>query len=184
MYSNNENFNWFSQSLLTHKDNFYGTEGYLKISIGTGTEDYKNFNNPSISISINNQYQKIYNLTYQNAIDLIQTIKIIKEQPNGNNSEIQRKYKKDLTLYIKFFVESNNNDSVVEIRLITSETDFTKIIIPINVFGIFIKCLNQYVENYFDLCSKLLIQSIHSEAFQIIKQIPGLIKGISSQIVK
>ncbi len=183
MYSNNEEFNWFSQTLLTHKDKFYGTDGFLRISIGTGTESYKSFNSPVIGISITNQYQKNYNLNYSNVIDLINTLKIIKQQINGNNSEIQRKYKKDLTLYIKFFVESNNNDSVVEIRLITSETDFTKIIIPIKVFSIIIKSLQHFSENYFDLCSQLLIQSIQAKPLEIIQQLPGLIKGISSQIV-
>lgn len=182
MYSN-EDFNWFSQSLLTHKDKFYGTEGYLRISIGTGTGDYKNFNSPTLGISINNQYNKIYNLSYHNVIDLLQTLKLVKQQTNSNNSEIQRKYKKDLTLYIRFFVESNNNDSVVEVRLITSETDFTKIIIPINTFGIFVKCLKYYSENYFNICSQLLLQTIQSKALDVVQQLPGLIKGISSQIV-
>jgi len=183
MYSNNEDFNWFSQTLVTHKDKFYGTDGYLRVSIGTGTESYKSFNSPVIGISISNQYQKNYNLSYSNVVDLINTLKLIKQQTNGNNSEIQRKYKKDLTLHIKFFVERNNNDSVVEIRLITSETDFTKIIIPMKVFSIVIKSLQHFSENYFDLCNQLLIQSIQAKPLEIIQQLPGLIKGISSQIV-
>lgn len=183
MYQDNENFNWFSQSLLTHKDNFYSTEGYLRISIGTGTGDFRNFNSPSFGISINNQFTKTYNLTYHNACDLFQTLQSVKQLTNSNNSEIQRKYKKDLTLYIRLFVESNNNDSVVEIRIITSETDFTKIIIPVNIFSMIGKCLKHYIDNYFNICSQLLVQSINSESSEIIKQLPNLIKGISSQII-
>jgi len=183
MYQEQENFNWFSQNLLTHKDKFYGTDGYLRISIGTGTGDFRNFNSPSFGIAISNQFNKSYNLTYSNAIDLLQTLKEVKSQTNSNNSEIQRKYKKDLTLYIRLFVESNNNDSVVEIRIITSETDFTKVIIPISVFSIFAKCLKHYIDSYFNICSNLLVQSISTESRDIIQQLPHLIKGVSSQII-
>jgi hypothetical protein len=102
---------------------------------------------------------------------------------NGNKSEIQRKYQKNMILYIQFFVESNNNNSVVDIRLLSNETDFTKIIIPIEIFSTFGKCLGYYVDNYFNICTQLLRESIRSESTQIIHQLPLLIKGISSQIV-
>jgi len=183
MYSNAENVKWFSQTLLTHKDKFYGTDGYLRVSISTNTEDHKFFNPPMFNLSISNNYQKSYNLNYHNANDLLNTLRTVKSQMNGEKSEIQRKYQKNMTLYIQFFVESNNNDSVVDIRLLTSETDFTKIIIPINIFQTLGKCLNYFVESYFDICTQLLRESIRSEATQIVHQLPSLIKGISSQIV-
>jgi len=183
MYGNEESIKWFSQTLMTHKDKMYGTDGYLRISISTNTEDYKFFNPPLFNISISNNYQKSYNLNYHNASDLLKTLQIVKSQMNGNKSEIQRKYQKNMILYVQFFVESNNNDSVVDIRLISNETDFTKIIIPIELFSTFAKCLRYFVDNYFSICTQLLGQSIQSEAMQIINQLPSLIKGISSQIV-
>lgn len=183
MYGNGENVKWFSQTLMTHKDKFYGTDGYLRVSISTNTEDFKFFNPPLFNLSISNNYQKSYNLNYHNASDLLNTLRLVKTQMNGDKSEIQRKYQKNMTLYIQFFVESNNNDSVVDIRLLSNETDFTKIIVPINIFSTFGKCLKYFVDNYFDICTKLLGQSIQSEATQIIHQLPSLIKGISSQIV-
>ncbi len=183
MYGNREDVKWFSQSLMTHKDKIYGTEGYLRISISTNTEDHKNFNPPLFNLSISNNYQKSYNLNYHHASDLLNTLRLVQKQSNGNESEIQRKYQKNMTLYIKFFVESNNNDSVVDIRLLTSETDFTKIIIPINMFSTLAKCLKFYVESYFSICMDLMKESIHSESTQIVHQLPTLIKGISSQIV-
>ena len=148
---NGDDTKWFSQTLLTHKDKFYGTEGYLRISISTNTEDHKFFNPPLFNISISNNYQKSYNLNYHNASDLLNTLRLLQKQMNGDKSELQRKYQKNMTLYIQFFVEGNNNDSVVDIRLLTSETDFTKIIIPINIFTTFGKCLNYDVESYFDI---------------------------------
>jgi len=183
MYSNGENTKWFSQTLLTHKDRHYGTDGYLQIGVSTNTEDFKFFNPPLFNISISNNYRKSYNLSYHHACDLIKTLELVKKQMNGDKSEIQRKYQKNMILYIQFFVESNNNDSVVDIRLLSNETDFTKIIIPLTVFGTLAKCLRYYVDNYFNICTQLLTQSIHSEAMQIIHQLPSLIKGISSQIV-
>jgi hypothetical protein len=182
MYTDREKVKWFSQVLLTHKDKSYGTDGYLRISISTNTEDYKYFNPPLFNISINNNYQKTYNLNYHNASDLLRTLELIKQQTNGDKSEIQRKYQKDMMLYILFFVESNNNDSVVDIRLLSNETDFTKIIIPISIFGTFAKCLRYYVDSYFNICTTLLTQSIQSDMFNIVQQLPSLIKGISSQI--
>jgi len=183
MYGDRENTKWFSQTLMTHKDKMYGTDGYMKISIITNTVDYKYFNQPSLSVSIQNNYQKSYNINYHNACDLLNALKLVKTQSNGNKSEIQRKYQKNMMLYVLFFVESNNNDSVVDIRLMSSETDFTKIIIPIEIFSTFARCLKYYVENYFDLCTKLLIQSTNYESNNIIQQLPSLIKGISGQII-
>jgi len=183
MYENKENIEWFSQTLMTYKDKVYGTDGYLRISLSTNTEDYKFFNPPLFNLSISNNYQKSYNLNYHNASDLLQTLRLVKTQTNGNNSEIQRKYQKNMMLYIKFFVESNNKNSVVDIRLLSNETDFTKIIIPVEIFATLGKCLRYYVDNFFELCTKLLGQSIQSKSNQIIHQLPSLIKGISSQIV-
>jgi hypothetical protein len=102
---------------------------------------------------------------------------------DGDKAEVQRKYQKNMVLYIQFFVESNNNDSVVDIRLFSNETDFTKIIVSIEIFSTFVKCLRYFVDNYFNMCIELLKQSIQSEVVQIVHQLPSLIKGISSQIV-
>ena len=53
MYQQNES-NWFSQTIQTYKDKVYGTEGYLRIAILTNSDDHKNFNPPKLNISINN----------------------------------------------------------------------------------------------------------------------------------
>ncbi|MCF8019781.1 MAG: hypothetical protein K9L62_10260 [Vallitaleaceae bacterium] len=182
MYESRENTKWFSQTLLTHKDKFYGTDGYLRVAINTNTEDYKYFNPPALNISIQNNYQKSYHLSYHNASDLLNALRLMKKQSNGNQSEIQRKYQKNMILYIKFFVESNNNDSVVDIRLLSNETDFTKVIIPIEIFGTFAKCISYYTDNYFNICNQLLMKTIDYESNEIIHQLPSLIKRLSARV--
>jgi hypothetical protein len=182
MYESRENTKWFSQTLLTHKDKFYGTDGYLRVAINTNTDDYKYFNPPALNISIQNNYQKSYHLSYHNASDLLNALRLMKKQSNGNQSEIQRKYQKNMIFYLKFFVESNNNDSVVDIRLLSNETDFTKIIVPIEIFGTFAKCISYYTDNYFNICNQLLMKTIDYESNEIIHQLPSLIKRLSAKV--
>ena len=38
---NQETF-WFSQTLLTHQDKTFNSEGYIKISLSTNTKDFTN----------------------------------------------------------------------------------------------------------------------------------------------
>jgi hypothetical protein len=181
---NNENVQWFSQTLMTHKDKVFGTDGYLRLSLSTNTEDFKFFNPPNLSISITNNYQKACTLNIQNAKDLIKTFKIVVPQLNGDPIEIQRKYNKNTLLYIKFFIEQSNQTRVVLIEIRNNETDFTRIIIPLEgVFEAFAYCIREFSETYMSICTQMMIQSIQSESTKIIHQLPHLIKGISSQIV-
>lgn len=182
MYDNN-NTQWFSQTLLSYKDKIYATEGYLKLSLSTNTEDFRFFNAPVLNISISNNYQKSINLNIQNAKDLLRAFKSISSQLNGNELSIQRKYQKDTILHFTFKIDQNNNRIVV-IEIRNNDTDFTKIVIPLeSVFESFVSCIREFTEQYMSICSQLFIQSIQSQSIQIINQLPSLIKGISSQIV-
>jgi len=182
---NDEETKWFSQTLLNYKDKVYGTDGYLRISISTNTTDYKFFNTPLLNFSITNQYQKSCNINFQNAQDLYKTFKRILNQIGQNGEiDIQRKYQKNLIIHFSFKVDSNNKERIVVIELRGGETDFTKIIVPLQVvFEGIVGCVRLFTETYMELCHKLLVQSIHGESAQTIQQLPGLIKGISSQIV-
>jgi len=84
MYDN-ENVNWFSQTLLTFKDKQYSTDGYLKIAISTNTNDYKFFNPPLFNISISTNIQKTCNLNIQQAEDLLESFTQVLKQVNGND---------------------------------------------------------------------------------------------------
>jgi hypothetical protein len=179
----NENTKWFSQTVLTHKDKFYGTDGYLRVSISTNTTDYKFYNPPVFNISITNNYQKSYNINISNAEDLLESFEKALKQLNGDNSVVEKKYQKDTKIYFKFALETSSQERVVIIELTSNESDTTKIIIPLKpTFQSMLRRLRKFVENYDTLCINLLNQSINNEQVQIIQQLPSLIKGISSQI--
>jgi len=180
----NNNSKWFSQTLLTFKDKQYMTDGYLRVSISTNTEDYKFFNPPMLNISITNNYQKSYNLNIQSCEDLLESFTTAMTQLNGDETVIEKKYQKTTNIYFRFAIENVNQTRVVVIEIVSSETDATKVIIPLKpTFQSFLRRLKSFVNNYDDICNQLLIQSIQNESTQIIHQLPTLIKGISSQIV-
>ena len=179
----NENTKWFSQTLLTFKDKQYMTDGYLRVSISTNTEDYKFFNPPMLNISITNNYQKSYNLNIQNCEDLLESFTTAMTQMNGDETIIEKKYQKTTNIYFKFAIENVNQTRVVVIEIVSSETDATKVIIPLKpTFQSFLRRLKSFVNNYDEICNQLLFQSIQIESTQIMHQLPSLIKGISSQI--
>jgi hypothetical protein len=181
-----DNTKWFSQTLLTFKDKSYSTEGYLRLAISTNTEDYKFFNPPlfNISISNSNNFQKTSNLNIQNAEDLVLSFEKILKQANGHELVIEKHYNKLAKLYFKFAVESTSQTRVVAIEIYSNESDATKVIVPLQpTFQSFLNRLKFFVNNYDQLCMNLLNHSISNETFQIIQQLPNLIKGISSQIV-
>lgn len=178
----NENKKWFSQTLLYYEDNIYQTDGKLRIAISTNTSDDKNFNPPAFNISISHNFQKSCNLNIQQASDLVMAFKKIMGAPEYNGVEIIRRITNTLELAI-IFKEDQNNNRVVEIILRSSSTDFTKIIIPIDLFSVLAHRLKNFVNEYDQICYRLLMKNIDGEYGQIIRQLPGLIKGISSQIV-
>jgi len=180
----NENTKWFSQTLLTFKDKMYMTDGYLRISISSNTEDYKFFNPPILNISITNNFQKSYNLNIQNCEDLLESFTKAMTQLNGDETIIEKKYQKNTIILFKFAIENINQTRVVVIEIISSETDSTKVIIPLKpTFQSFIRRLKAFVNNYDEICNQLFLQTIQTESIQIIHQLPTLIKGISSQII-
>jgi len=176
-----ENTKWFNQTLFTFKDKHYSTDGYLRLSMVTNTEDFNTFNPPSLSLSISNNYQKTITLHLSSCNDLIKTFKTL--SLNGDAVDIQRKFQKDL-LYLKFFVDKNTNERLVLIEIRSNETDLTRVIIPLIIqFEAFMTCIKQFSEKYMDTCLMLLGKTIESTIFKTIEQLPSLIKGISSQVI-
>jgi len=179
-----ENVKWFNQTVLTFKDKWYSTDGYLRVNINTNTENYRYFNQPMFSFSISNGLQKSCSLTIQNAEDLLESFEQAIKQLNGNDSVIEKSYSSHTKVYFKFAVEKTHQERVVVISLISSETDSTKIIVPLKpTFQSFLKRLRYFVNNYDDICIKLLLETTRSESKDIISQLPSLIKGVASQII-
>ena len=177
----NEDKKWFSQTLLYYEDHLYQTDGKLRVAISTNSSDDKNFNPPAFNISVSHNYQKSCNLNIQQATDLVMAINKAK-QANFQDIEILRRISKNLEMSITFKTDANNY-IVTELILRSSSTDFTKIIIPMDLFMILGKRLINFVNNFDQLCYKLLMQNINGEYGEIMRQLPGMIRGISSQII-
>ena len=178
---------WFSQTLLTFKDKQFATDGYLRVAISTNTEDYKFFNPPIFNISISNanNYQKSCNLNIQNVEDLVESFDKAFKQPNGNELEVEKHYNKMSKIYFKFTMDTSTQNRVVMIEIFSSDSDAVKVIIPLKpTFQSFLKRLRFFGQNYDNICMSLLSNTINFESIQIIQQLPGLIKGISSQITE
>jgi hypothetical protein len=167
---------------LYYEDNLYQTDGKLRIAISTNSSDDKNFNPPAFNISVSHNYQKSCNLNIQQATDLVQGFKKVLTNAAVEDAEIVRRISKNLELTFYFKLDQNQLP-VVEIILRSSSTDFTKIIIPIDVFSVLAHRLKNFVNNFDQLCYQLLMKNIDGEYGEIIRQLPGLIRGISSQII-
>ncbi len=177
---------WFSQTLLTYKDKQFATDGYLRVAISTNTEEYKFFNPPMFNISISNanNYQKAANLNIQNAEDLVESFEKVFKTLNGNDVVVEKHYNKLSKLYFKFAVDPNSEERIAVIEIFSNDSDAVKIIVPLKpLFLSLLKRLRFFIENYDKICVSLLNDTINFENSQIIKQLPGLIKGIASQIV-
>lgn len=179
----NDEVRWFNQIVLAHRDKSYASDGLLRVSVSTNSEDYKYFNSPTFHISVSNQYNKTCVLNIQNAEDLLDSFTNVLKQLNGSDVIVEKAYQKNMRLYFKFAMTSSN-ERVVVIELISGETDVTKVIIPLKpTFQSFIRRLKAFVEQYDTNCFNLLQKTIYGEQVNIINQLPTLIKGIASQIV-
>ena len=178
-----EESKWFNQSLLTFKDEQYSSDGKLSIYISTNTDNFLHFNSPSFGISVTNERRKNCILNIQNAEDLLESINTSIKQVNGTDIVIEKIYNKKVKLYFRFAVVTSTNDRVVIIELISNESDTTKVIIPLKpIFQSFMRRLKSFVDNYDNICYKLMMETLNGESRQIIERIPTLIKGISLQI--
>lgn len=180
MYENGD-VKWFSQTLMTYKDKSYASDGYMRVSISTNTENYKLFSPPYFGISISNNYQKNVNFNYPQLLDLRSSFEQAIKNSNGEDPEVVKKIN-DTMVYFKF--TKANEDRVVKVVIQNSESDLTTVIFPLQpIFQAFLNTIKYYTDNYVDICKDLLMKSIDSESQNIISQIPTLIKGISSQIL-
>lgn len=182
----NEEMNWFSQTLMTYKDNQFATDGYMKIAISTGTKDFLNFNPIKFGIVISNQINKICNLNIQQSTDLLSSIRIVLQNPsrvyNEGNYQILKRWN-NLELNFEFVLDQNSNEQVVRITLRSNESDFTKIIITFNLFKVFSFRLKYFVENYDKFCISIPNTFLQKEILNTNKQILSSLNILPSKLV-
>jgi len=183
---NNETY-WYSQTLLTHQDKTYNSEGFIKLSLSTNTRDFINFNPVNFGIIISTTQNKFCNLNIQNATDLLLSFKSVLQNPGSIYSQgefqILKRYNQNLNLIFDFVTESNSNEQVVRITIKSNETDFTKIIINFQLFYVIASRLKMFVNNYDTYCINLANLFLSRELLNVNKTLSGEIKNIPSQIM-
>ena len=177
MYQNEERF-YFNQTIQTYKDKLYGTNGYIRVALSSYTTDHKNFNPPSLSITISNNHQKTINLSLENSIDLAQSLNQAIKAFQGERIEIVKKFKADTQFTIDMFVHEGRE--LAKLTILTNSSDFTVVIMPLfPTFIAFGKMVKDFANSYFNMCQMIYSKTFDSYHKDIIDQIPFLIKGIS-----
>jgi len=183
---NNEDMNWFSQTLLTHNDKTYATDGYIRVSLSTGTKDFVNFNPLQFGITISNSHSKNCNLNIQNASDLLRSFGQIIQEPDkvyrDNDFQIVKRYNKNLEIVFEFLTVEGTNEKVVRITFRSNESDFTKIIITFNLFVIFARRLKAFVDNYDHFSISIPNNFIQKELLNVNKIMLSTLSSLPSSI--
>ena len=174
---------WISQTLLTYKDNKYSSDGYLRLSISTGTQDYKNFNPPAFQISISNQFHRNYNLNLERATDLLTSFKHAFNGDDVFSGKYQIVKQNQTVQFILEFTKAQNTDLVVKMIIRHSESDFTVVIVPAEIFQLFANRVKYFVDKYDQICLMQYQVALQGELTEVLLQLPNLIKGMPSQIL-
>jgi len=166
---NSNDKTWINQQLMFYKDNLFNSDGLLEISLATSTQDFKNFSPVSLSFVItSNGTRRMVSLGYQNVVDLLISIKEVMSNveevfKNSNNNEIVKKYYNDRNLKFQFKL-SQSNERVIIISIIHTNTDYTQVIIPIQMFSGLSKLLNSFACDFikinFDLINRTLLSEL------------------------
>ena len=115
---------WFNQLLLHHKDSYYNSGGSFEVGLSSNTSDFKTFSSVSLNISITNGIKKVYNLNYQNAIDLMRSFKEVTDNiqkifESTSSIDILKRYYSDKSLKVKF--ANLNGDYVTSLSIINNQ---------------------------------------------------------------
>ncbi|MBY9000987.1 MAG: hypothetical protein KGD64_08745 [Candidatus Heimdallarchaeota archaeon] len=180
MYQQSET-NWFGQTIQTYKDKIYGTQGYLRVSLTTNSDDNKQFNPPRLNINVSNNHSKNMSLSGENALELAMALSQAIKTFKGEKVEIVKKFKADLQLVIELF--QHEGADLAKFTLLSNSTDFTIIVIPLfPTFMFFGRIIKDFSNNYFNICENIFYKSIDSIQKEVILQLPNLIKGMSRQV--
>lgn len=162
----NDDRKWLSQQLLIHKDNEFGSDSSLTIQYSSQTLDFLSYGPPAFNISLHTKNPvystKVISLNYQNSSDLLLSLKRVfdsfqKGYPSSRGTfEIQKRYNKDKSLKIDFYVH-NTGDKVCVIAIHNSPTDFIQVIFTFELFRCFCNMLKYFISNYFNVINNISI---------------------------
>jgi len=184
MYSNGDDLTWFNYTFMTYKDMSYGTDGYLRLSGSTSTSNFQNFSAFKLQLSISNKIQKSCSLGLAEIIDLTSAfdkVKTLFKTSGFSESVIERKVGKSINLIIQFFMDSNTKELLVKIELYSNDTDFTRVILPLQFeFFALTKIFRQYIDSVFMVGIQFMSSSFNSVH---LGKIPDILKTIPSGII-
>lgn len=176
---NEEERAWFNQTLQTHEDKLYGTNGYLRVALSSYTTNHKDFNPPTLSVMIRNNHQKNISMTAENALDLAQSLNQAIKAFKGDRIEIVKKFRADRQFIIDMF--NHEGKDLVKMTILSNSTDFTVVIVPLfPTFILFGRFVKDFTNNYFNLCQMIYSNTFNSYHKETIMQIPSIIKGIGT----
>lgn len=164
-----ENTYWFSQLLLNYIDKDYQTDGQLRVSLSTNTKDYVSFNPVNLSISITDTVQnrsKSTILNIQNATDLFNSIKQLQLVPPA---QILKRYNKGQDLVFDLVKDVRTQEILMRITIRNSDSDFTKVMININVLNVLVHRIKDFIEKYTLYCISLPNNCLLSELTNFVK---------------
>ena len=180
MYQQEET-NWFGQTIQTYKDKIYGTNGYLRISISTNSNNLKDFNPPQLHLMIKNNHSKNLSLNGENSLELTMALGQAIKSFKGDKVEIVKKFKHNLQFILELFQHEGRD--LVKLTLLSNSSDFTVIIIPLFPTFMFLgRIIKDFSNNYFNICENMFYQVMNSKQNEIILQLPTLLKGIINQV--
>ena len=178
-----DEFRWTSQQLIYYKDERFDTDGYLRISISTKTKDNKSFSMPTLGFTVGNQFQRAFNFDIISATDLLKSFKYAFNGGDIIKDKSQIVKQRMTTQFIIEFTEAREKEKVVKMTIKQGDSDFTKVIVPIDVFQIVANATKYFVEKYHDICMRQYEVALQGETTEILQQLPSLIKQMPSQII-
>jgi len=184
-----EEFFWFNQKYLTHKDNVFNSNGTVDISISCNTQDFQSFSSPTFNIAIfNDKSRYSVNLKYQDVIDLILSIKeIIKNideiYSKDLKAEIIKTYNSKF-LKILFKKSRINQEKGVLLNILNTQTDFGVIVLHYNFFISIVDLLKSFKRDYLKLSFEISNRALISNLFEEIKQVKNGIKSLPNSIIE
>ena len=191
----NDDVQWLSQNIFTHRDNEYGSGGYMRVSMSTNTKDSMSFSAPMFVITISNDgLSKSASLSYQKLFELYGRLQeVVKVAGNEYSNKLkaspdaQLHYKvgKSNFLTFEFLRGSQQNEPVVRMTISHGTSDSTKVLMPfLPEFYAFINLIGDMIKDkkYIDWCLHFPNRYFLTGMNEIAKQIPGLVKSAVVQI--
>jgi len=135
---------------------------------------------------ISNNLSKTCHIDIQRIHDLIKSFDNANSAVKSNGSfqpvQVKKVMGRNVQLVFSIFLDENKREALSKIEIISNESDFTRTIMPLNVFGAFTDLFRDFKRTYIQNCFVLGSQAATSQILNLPELIKGLPSGIVSQI--